>query len=241
MGLDTVELVIEVEERFGIRIRDEDAEKIQTAGQLRDYVLMCISSGASTYPNRPIDTVCLTAAAFYRIRRGLMSVAGVPREAIRPGANTASLLPQEGRRAAWTALSETLQLTLPRLTRPAWLTCWLTLAVLTSAAGTVVAAMQWVPAPDAVVLGVLQLMLLGLLAGYASRPFARIPYRDAQTIGGLVWNVAALNATTLLQAYDRPVEQEVWEILKLLIIEHLGVPAEDVTPDASWVNDFRCD
>ncbi len=39
MGLETVELVMEIEDEFGIKIPDEDAERIQTVGQLEQYVV----------------------------------------------------------------------------------------------------------------------------------------------------------------------------------------------------------
>jgi acyl carrier protein len=37
-SLDTVELIMELEEEFGIEIPDEDAEKITTVGAAVDYV-----------------------------------------------------------------------------------------------------------------------------------------------------------------------------------------------------------
>jgi acyl carrier protein len=37
-SLDTVELVMELEEEFDITIPDEDAEQIQTVGQAIDYI-----------------------------------------------------------------------------------------------------------------------------------------------------------------------------------------------------------
>jgi len=37
-SLDTVELVMELEEEFDINIPDEDAEKIQTVGQAVKYI-----------------------------------------------------------------------------------------------------------------------------------------------------------------------------------------------------------
>lgn len=37
-SLDTVELVMEFEEKFDLNIPDEEAEKIQTVGQAIDYI-----------------------------------------------------------------------------------------------------------------------------------------------------------------------------------------------------------
>ncbi|HBU69371.1 MAG TPA: acyl carrier protein [Elusimicrobia bacterium] len=37
-SLDTVELVMALEEEFGLEIPDEDAEKIQSVGQAVDYI-----------------------------------------------------------------------------------------------------------------------------------------------------------------------------------------------------------
>jgi acyl carrier protein len=38
-SLDLVELVVELEDRYGIRIADEEAERIETVGQAVDFVL----------------------------------------------------------------------------------------------------------------------------------------------------------------------------------------------------------
>jgi acyl carrier protein len=40
MGLDTVELIVEIEKSFNISIPDEKAGRIVTVGQLADYVYL---------------------------------------------------------------------------------------------------------------------------------------------------------------------------------------------------------
>src|ERR1700760_442862 len=76
MSLDTVELVMEMEETFDIVIDDLDAEKIGTVGQAYRYILSRVRLSR--------DAPCQTASAFYRIRRGLMARTGADRRSIRP-------------------------------------------------------------------------------------------------------------------------------------------------------------
>ncbi len=46
-SLDLVELVMELEDRYGIRIPDDQAEKIETVGQAVDFVLAHAPAGSS--------------------------------------------------------------------------------------------------------------------------------------------------------------------------------------------------
>ena len=46
-SLDTVELVMELEEEFDINIPDDAAEKIQTVGQAIDHIEKAVNNGES--------------------------------------------------------------------------------------------------------------------------------------------------------------------------------------------------
>ena len=113
MGLDSVELVLKVEDTLRIRLRDEDAEKIRAVGELFD----CIMSHLEGH-----EQGCLSSFAFYRLRGGLMSVRGLARNDIRLSSEVAKFFPEQQRRAAWSDLQAALGLRLPELVRPAAVT-----------------------------------------------------------------------------------------------------------------------
>jgi hypothetical protein len=88
MGLDTVELVMEIEDEFGIRIADDEAERITTVGQTVECVARHL---AARRPPGPV--VCTSARAFYRLRAALGERFNVPRSAVRPGTPVGTLVP----------------------------------------------------------------------------------------------------------------------------------------------------
>jgi acyl carrier protein len=78
MGLDTIELVMEVEDAFEFGIPDEDAEKLLRCGDLHAYIVQRL---------RPLgDLPCHSAAAFHRLRRVLLRCLPLERKQVRPGA-----------------------------------------------------------------------------------------------------------------------------------------------------------
>lgn len=71
MGLDTVELVMAIEDSFDVQIPDEQAEKIRTVGDAYEFII------AAKQANQTPRDVCLSAATFYRIRRSLCPLINV--------------------------------------------------------------------------------------------------------------------------------------------------------------------
>lgn len=75
MGLDAVELVMAVEEAFGIAIPDAEAAKMITPALMISYVQNSVSS-------RPESNACISLRAFHRVRAGLMKSTGVGRSEV---------------------------------------------------------------------------------------------------------------------------------------------------------------
>ena len=98
MGLEGVEIVMAVEERFGVAIEDADVERIRTPGHLIDLV-------ASKLKLADVAT-CRTRRAFHRIRRTFMTRFGCDRRSIRPGVRLDALIPQSSRIKVWRGLQQ---------------------------------------------------------------------------------------------------------------------------------------
>ena len=99
MGLDGVELVLAIEETFGIAIPDGDAAELITPGLLIAHVQRAV---ASTPKRRP----CLSQRAFHRVRASLCEVTRMPRREIKLDTRINRLFPKETREQQWDAFRE---------------------------------------------------------------------------------------------------------------------------------------
>jgi len=78
MGLDTVELVMAVEERFSIRIPNEVAARLATVGQMHHYVVETLRQQGT-----PLDP----ETRFSMLADVISEQLGVTRELVRPEAS----------------------------------------------------------------------------------------------------------------------------------------------------------
>jgi hypothetical protein len=111
MGLDTVEMLMEIEDEFEISIPDADAEQLRTVGQTADYILHRLRAGW-----RGDVRVCPTARAFYCLRRELEYRFYIPRGAVRPHRRMGDLLPSGIERGTWNQVAERSNLQPERFT-----------------------------------------------------------------------------------------------------------------------------
>jgi acyl carrier protein len=232
MGLDTVELVIEVEEMFGIAIPDADAESIATVGALHRYIVAKLGLDASPRPG----SRCPSQAAFHRLRRALVEGLGVERSRVRPASPMETLIAARRRKAAWAHLERALGFPLPRLVRPAGLvnglTVWVMVAVLAIA---IFESSVRVPV-EGVAVSILGLgIALTALAAWLTVPFATAKPPACATVRDAV-GVALFRDPSAIRDDIGP--DAVWTVLRTIIVEQLGVRPEDLVEDASFVDDL---
>ncbi len=106
MGLDSVELVVSVEDTFGIRIPDDECEKIYSVQDFADAVFKNISIN----PTKK----CLRQLIFYRIRKAFQTL-DFEKVIIRPDTKISELFTQPELKTNWKKIETELGLKLPEL------------------------------------------------------------------------------------------------------------------------------
>jgi acyl carrier protein len=232
MGLDSVELVLDVENAFAFSIPDEDAAGLTTVGKLYEYVLAHRFHGK--------QDACLTSITFYKLRQALMLVLQMPRNSVRVSTELSAVIPKQ-RRRTWRALEKATGFRLPFLRRPRWV---VTLG-----------------APAAIGLGIATPALLGLkpfgggviVAILSTGVFAYVLFwltwllayefpPDVSTVGQLAKATLARNYRPIVaESKKSATDAEVWEILQRIIVEQLGVRIDQLTKEANFVKDIHVD
>ncbi len=99
MGLDLIEYVMAVEDAFGIAIPDEDAARLETAGQMVDYLCGRLGEASEGPP--------LIQSAFYRLRAAVAAELGIPPRRVLPQTDLGSLT-DRSEREIWAAVGRRL-------------------------------------------------------------------------------------------------------------------------------------
>lgn len=224
MGLDAVELVIAIEETFGIDLPDADVANLTTPRKLIDYV--CARVGATGREH------CASQRSFYRVRRILASAMNVSARAIRPGTHLDALLPRTNRKTLWSRVARELGVR-RKLTRPRWIIQGAFALCLV----TFVLAAISVPRYHAVV-GAVAALLSGAVLAFVTEPMA---VRLDVTAGVLARE--AIPGTVLSDGADGKggtwTREAVAETCRHLIREQLGL--DGFSDDAEFIRDLGMD
>jgi hypothetical protein len=230
MGEDGVNLILAIEDAFQIRISGEEVSNAYTVGELHNLIVSKLATRDSKR--------CLTSAAFYRTRRGMVEALEIDLRKVRPTTPLAEILPKKGRRTHWRSVQAAMKLKLPDLQHPGWITVGLlglgiALTVALGVRGGVGYGLI-------ALLGFLGLVVGGFLIRLSSFLAVGFPNRNT-TVGDLSRDVLAVNHARLVDETGSWNEKEAWDALCRLIIIQTGVPREKIKPEASLVDDLRID
>jgi acyl carrier protein len=109
MGLEVLELIIKIEERFQTHIPDSEAGKILTVGHLYDFLMQRIQRQNSNHST--------TSEMFYGIQKILENSYNIDRTKIQLGSILNELLHPTERFKFWQTVEQELAIGLPRLRR----------------------------------------------------------------------------------------------------------------------------
>jgi len=194
--------------------------------------------------------VCLTSAAFYRLRQALVSALGLRRGEVRPTTSLQSVFPWRARRKLWVNLQQSTRLGVPDLQFPAViLAILLALGLMAGIAISFGLLKQLMVAPYMPHFGIFTYLLVAVGIGFVTffclesiaRPFA-VAFPGGST------NVADVTRLVVAQSYGQLAgavgewnRTEVWESLCEILGDLAGIPAKTIRPDHKLTHDSKMD
>ena len=232
MGMDSVELVMECEEEFGIRISDTDASVVFTPGELAKLVIKLMRRNGAIR----LSPACTSTKLFNHIRSGLID-SGCDREQIKPSTPIGSLLDtrKKVRRARY-VLDQTLH---PQTGRThsdlfaLWCVCPLVLVLGIFLVRLLFSDLMFTYA----VLSTMPVYIALTLLSYSCYERRSKLLEPELTIREIIDGALALCEPFS----DEPEEADIWFRVRLIVSEQLGQPIERVTPRAHLINDLNMD
>ena len=230
MGLDSVELVIAVEEIFEISIEDEDAGMMRTVDDLYEYVIKVLNADSKES--------CLSSIAFYKTRKMIIKYLDITRNNIKPTTKVKSVFRERDIREQWTLIEKKMGIELPSLNRPLWLinliNCIFLLFVFIAVLMYVIDIITGYCSFLFIIIGVL---ITSLLYRITEKFATKIPKKI-----NLVSDISNIVMVNEYRKQEKPKQSlsknEIWNILVYIIVEQLDVEAEMITKKATFIEDL---
>ncbi len=233
MGLGGVELIMAIEDEFGIDIADGDAETLTTPGEVTDYVMARIRT----------DARCPSQTGFYRLRSILMKTFDMPRNAIRPDTPLSDFIQNDVRQdwqRIWAAIGKPDDY--PKLRHRPFivfatmflLPIALAVFIIFNPLAVTTIGEQTLLHPFQLLLFLLGFLFFHLVARFALRKTARhlpLAYTSVKSLVPFMGSVKTACWT----------RQEVLEKVILLTSKQLGTPTEKIREDSKFIRDLGMD
>ncbi len=226
VGLDGVEIVMDVEDHFGITIQTAEAERVRTVGDLVSLIRGRIAAACTT--------PCPTLPAFIRVRAAVREAVDDNSFRIRPRQRIVDRLNTTQRRQLWSRLSTLLGSPARELRRPVFLRRILgtSVAVLIGVAVLAAAAIDVRVLPLTLALAAVCALVLQLM----TVPLRSLPPAEWETFGDITAKLVGVATAT--KQLHLETQDDILTDLRPLIVEVLGVDASEVVPEARFVEDL---
>ncbi len=230
MGLDMIELVLETEKRFGIKLDDADFSRVRTVADFAVCVSRQLPTSIAVSPK---------VEAFHRLRDSMVAEAGVERRLIRPSAKLVELF-ASNRRVRWKGLRAKE----PRLP-PLQLTYLADRLFVMPAAAAILGVMGFTAAligargwTKSLVIGAVGALASGVFVLMLNRICRTQFPKGCQTVRELCEHLAIS-----LGPSDPDGERLIWQIrvldeVRRITAEILGFPLDKVKPESRFVEDL---
>jgi acyl carrier protein len=233
MGLDSVEILVNVENAFGITISNFEAEKITTVGDIHTVVWRNVQGRQSMR--------CRSQQLFHKLRYLLINKFQVASAAIELDASLNNIFPTVNRRLLYRKLEKELQLQLPPLVLPLAWSLVLRITGVVMIAGMLVLSLVLVNGFD----HTRWLYGLPLLGIVLTLFFSNIldPMRTAfqpETVKAYTQKVLSLNYATLMQESGVN-RKEMETLINNIIAETVGVDIQEISPEKKLQDDLGLD
>jgi acyl carrier protein len=234
MGLDLVVIIMEVEEHFGLNIPDNDIYHLTTPRKLIDYVTLKVQ--LVKIGNKK----CNTQAAFYEIRKTLVTKFNINRNIINPKLKIEEILPVENKHVFIKQLLTSLEIPPgPQLVHePIFERLIIYPFALVFLASTVIVSVYF-PMPLTYAIAIF-LSYIPVQIIFHKTPHKRtkiIP--EGYTIGDLV-RVVILKNKFIKKEYEEPkltwTREEIDQDVRTIIMQVLGI--KNVSDKANFIDDL---
>jgi len=233
MGLDSVEILVNVENTFGITISNYEAEKITTVGDIHNLVWRNLQGRQSMR--------CRSQQLFYKLRHTFTTKFSVPKDDLELTASMNDLFPKTNRRYLYRKFEKELQLKLPELVLPP---SWRSVVQITGVLliiGTLVFSLviviQFKYTRWLYLLPVLGILLTKFLSNILDTE--RTVFRPA-ALKDYTQKVLILNYSTLIQKTGTN-RKEMELVINNIVADISGVEIHEVTPEKRLGDDLGID
>ncbi len=219
MGLEIVELVLVMEEAFGVELKDEEVTQAVTPRMLGDVIFSKLQSTEKH--------ICQSQRAFYILRKAFLSIFDIERKSIIPDMQIQSLIAKSQEKKIWERIkTDVAARSWPQPVRPIWISVFIIMAAVAILGITIyVAALNSFGLELTFIIALILTVLFAILAARLTRPFRTCIPSCIKSVRDLIPYVI----TSEQIAWTR---EQVSVRMKQIVTKQLGISQSEYTEDS---------